>query len=373
MKIAIITSIKAPYRTLQIEEICKNTSIDMTVYYTKKGKEDRNWEVRNSTNFKEIYLDNISIFDRLGTLNKGLKDIVKHNEVIILGGYEKPTYIVLSMLCRLYRKKYAIIYDGISCNRLNKRENSLKKIIKNLVIKKSSAIWANGTVSKRYFTEVFNYPQEKIYNQYLTIDGDKIKKIGKQKDKIRQEFREKYEIKEDELVLQYAGRLVEVKNMDIVIRAVSLIKDMNITLLITGGGEQEEKLKQLAKELDVKVIITGFIDNQEYLFKHYYMSDAFILPSIYEPWGLVVNEAMYAGLPVIVSDVCGCALDLVKDNINGYLINPSDINDIKNKIINIFSDEAKIKAMGEESKNLIKKFSFQNSAKYFYKMIEERG
>ena len=75
MKIGIVTSIKAPYRTLQIEEICKNKNIDICVYYTKKGKEDRDWEVRNSILFKEEYLDNINLFERFGTLNKGLRKL----------------------------------------------------------------------------------------------------------------------------------------------------------------------------------------------------------------------------------------------------------------------------------------------------------
>ena len=195
MKIGVITSIKAPYRTLQFEDICKKQYIDMTIYYTKKDKEDRDWELKGSDAFKEVYLSNIKLFDRFGTLNTGLKDIVRNNDIIILGGYEKPTYILISLLCRIYKKKYIIIFDGISCNRLYEKENKFKWLIKNLVIKHSSAIWGNGIVSKRYFNEVFNYPLEKIYNQYLTIDGEKIKQIGKEKGNIRKVLREKYGIK----------------------------------------------------------------------------------------------------------------------------------------------------------------------------------
>lgn len=369
MKVAIITSIKAPYRTLQIEEICKISDIDITVYYTKEGKEDRNWESRSSISFKEVYLKNIPIFDKLGTLNKGLKDIVKENDIIVLGGYEKPTYITLSILCRLYKKKYIIIYDGISCNRLGEKENIIKKFIKKLVIKYSSAIWGNGTVSKRYFTEKFSYPKEKIYNQYLTIDGDKIKNIYKEKNKIRQELRNKYNIKKDELVLQYSGRLVDVKNIEIVIRAINLIKDKEITLLVTGGGKDEYKLKKIAKELNVKLIITGFISNQEYLFKHYYTSDAFILPSISEAWGLVVNEAMFAGLPILVSKNCGCSLDLVKNYENGYRIDPYNVEDIASKINQIFNKK-NLDIMGEESKKIIEEWTFENSRKSFEELLK---
>lgn len=367
MKIAVITSIKAPYRTLQLEEICKNNNVDMTVYYTKLGKEDRDWEIKSSNFFSEINLDRIKFFDKFGTLNTGLKEIVKKNDIIVLGGYEKPTYIFLSLLCRIYKKKYAIIFDGISCDRLNKKENKFKWVIKNLVIKHSSAIWGNGTISKRYFNEVFKYPIDKIYNQYLTVDGRKIKEIGQDKERIREDLRKKYGISKSEKVLHYSGRLVEVKNIKTIIEALSKINSINITLFITGDGKLRGDLESLANKLGVKIIITGFIDIQEELFKHYYVSDVFILPSIYEPWGLVVNEAMYSGLPVLVSNVCGCSLDLVDGN--GYSFNPNDTNELANKLKLLFLDK-QISKKKIHSLQIINNWNFENSAKSFMEMIK---
>ena len=366
MKIAIVTSIKAPYRTLQFKEISKNKDFEISVYYTKKGDEGRKWQSINSNSFREEYLENISIFDKLGTLNKGLNKIIKNNDVIFLGGYEKPTYIILSILCRLYKKKYIIIYDGISCNKLYKKENKIKKFIKGFVINSSSAIWGNGTVSRKYFSEVFNYPGNKIYNQYLTIDGEMIKKIGKEKKIIREELRKKYGISNYDKVLHYSGRVIKLKNIESIIKALNKIKDENIILLITGGGEEEKNIKKLAKNLNVNVIITGFIEDQYELFKHYYLSDVFILPSISEAWGLVVNEAMFAGLPILVSEICGCSLDFIDGN--GYLINPFNIDDISFKIKKIFKDDLSI--LGEKSICIINEYNFENSSKSFTNIIK---
>lgn len=370
MNIAVITSVKAPYRTLQLEEICMNKDINMTVYYTQRGKEDRDWETKESKLFKEIYLDNIKIMKKFGVLNTGLRNIIRYNDFIVLGGYEKPTYILLSLLCRLYKKKYVIIYDGISCNRLYEKEKRIKWIIKNIVIKHSSAIWGNGTVSKRYFNEVFNYPIDKIYNQYLTIDGKRITEIGKNKIQIRDQLRERYGIGTNERVLHYSGRLVEVKNVQAIIKALSKINNTKITLFITGDGILRKELEELADKLNIKIIITGFINNQEELFKHYYLSDAFILPSKCEAWGLVVNEAMYAGLPVLISDRCGCSMDLVENGKNGFKINGDDIEDIAKKINMIMSSKNLIE-MSEVSKEIIREYSFDNSAKSFIKMIKD--
>lgn len=370
MNIGYITNLRAPYRTLQINEFNNLEGINLTVYYTDKPNENRKWNVNGANNFKEIDLDGIKIAGKFGYINKGLIDIVKNNNLIILGCYEQPTYILLSILCRKYKQKYILSFDGISTDRLMGNENIFKKLLKNIVIKNAYYILGNGTVSKRYFNEVFDYPIEKIKNQYLTVDIKKIDYLYKDRDNYRTIYREKLGISEDNKVLIYSGRLIEIKNVESVVKAIKNINDKNIVFLITGGGKLESKIKELGKSLGVKVIITGFISEQEELFRHYFAGDALILPSVYEPWGLVVNEAMAAGLPVIVSDICGCSLDLVKEGKNGFKINPNDIDDISLKIKQLFY-EKDIKELGQESKNIINQWTVENARKELNNIIDD--
>lgn len=367
MKVAFVTNLRAPYRILQFNEFNRIENIEFTAYYTHKEAQNRKWESIKSIGYEEIYLDGINLSEKYGCINKGLYSIVKNNDIIIIGGYEQPTYMLISILCKILKKPYIISFDGISTNRLNDKEESFKNIIKNIVIKDASYILGNGTVSKRYFNEVFNYPIERIYNQYLTVDSKKINELYKAKEFYRKEYREKYSIDMKEKVLIYSGRLISIKNIESVIKAISKLEKSNLTLLITGGGELENQLKQLSKNLNVKVVITGFISEQEELFKHYFAGDALILPSTYEPWGLVVNEAMFAGLPVLVSKICGCSLDLVKNN--GYIIDPYDADDIKNKIKSVLY-EGDIDYMGRKSREIINEWTFKNSRKSLKKILE---
>ena len=357
MKVAFVTNLRAPYRILQFIEFSKIDYTEFIVYYTHKESENRKWESKKSIGYKEIYLDGINLLRENGYINKGLYQLVKSNDIIIIGGYDQPTYIIISILCRILKKPYVICYDGISTDRLENKEKYFRKIIKNSVIKNSKYIFGNGTVSKMYFNKVFKYPKERIYNQYLTVDSKKINELFKNRKKYRSEYRKKYNIAENQKVIIYSGRLVEVKNVASVIKAIGKIKGNNITFLVLGGGQLEESLARLAKSLGVHMIITGFIVEQEELFKHYFAGDCFILPSIYEPWGLVVNEAMFAGLPILVSSICGCCLDLVRNGQNGYIIDPLDINDISNKIIKIINSNN----FGNESRNIIKSWNFLNS------------
>lgn len=362
MKIGYVTNLRAPYRTLQLNEFSKIEDVEIKAYYTDKPNENRKWNTNRPDGFKEIDLRGFRIAGKFGYINTGLINIVKNNDIVMLGCYEQPTYILLSILCKLLKKPYILSYDGISTNRLDYKENPIKRFIKSIVINNANYIMGNGTVSKRYFNEIFGYPLDRIYNQYLTVDSEKINKLYIDRKKYRNEYREKLGIDKNEKVLIYSGRLIDIKNVDSVIKAISKLKRSDITFLITGGGELEEDLKQLSNKLGVKTIITGFISDQEELFKYYFVGDALILPSsIYEVWGLVVNEAMFAGLPVIVSKICGCSLDLVKESKNGYLINPLDINDIEDKIEETLYNSDYIK-MGNESLKIINNWTFTNSA-----------
>lgn len=362
MKIAYVTNLRAPYRTLQLNEFSKIENIEIKTYYTDRPNENRKWNTNEPEGFEEIDLKGIKIAGKFGYINNGLLDIVKNNDLIMLGCYEQPTYILLSLLCKLLKKPYILSFDGISTNRLQEKENPIKKFVKSIVINNANYIMGNGTVSKKYFNEVFRYPLDRIYNQYLTVDSYKLDKLYIDREKHRREYRKKLKIDKDEKVLIYSGRLIDIKNVDSVIKAISHLDRKDLTFLITGGGELEEELKNLSEELGVKTIITGFMSDQEELFKHYFVGDALILPSsVYEVWGLVVNEAMFAGLPVLVSDICGCSLDLVKEDINGYVINSKSIEDITNKIRRImFENNGNI--MGLKSKEIINEWKFSNSA-----------
>jgi len=155
LNIAIVTNIKAPYRKLQIEEFCKITNIS-NMYYTNKNI-DVKWNVEPINGVNEKILQGFRLFKKYGYFNLGLVDIVRNNNVIIIGGYEQPTYILLSFLCRFYKKPYVIIFDGISPKKINEAENPVKFLLKNLVVKHASAIFGNGTVAKLYFSKKFGY------------------------------------------------------------------------------------------------------------------------------------------------------------------------------------------------------------------------
>jgi len=126
----------------------------------------------------------------------------------------------------------------------------------------------------------------------------------------------------------YIGRLNTIKNLD---KIISIFNDLDGYLLtIVGSGKEEEKLKKMAHK---NINFINSVKNTE-IYKIFDKNNIFILPSLIEPWGLVVEEALYFNTPVIISKNCG-ARDLVESDINGYLIDPLDVTSIKKVIESI--------------------------------------
>lgn len=126
----------------------------------------------------------------------------------------------------------------------------------------------------------------------------------------------------------YVGRLSRVKNLETVIKVFNDLPNHHLTII--GDGEGKEYLKSIADQnISFKLPIKNIMLQNEFL-KH----DILILPSISEPWGLVVEEALYFGLPVMVSKRCG-SIELVKNGVNGYVFEPMDMEEIKRVILNI--------------------------------------
>jgi glycosyltransferase involved in cell wall biosynthesis len=164
----------------------------------------------------------------------------------------------------------------------------------------------------------------------------------------------------------FVGRLAAAKNLGLLIKAFATYRRQGgkRALEIVGHGPLEASLRILVAKSDLgrSVRFCGF---QPYasLPEWYARAGCLILPSASEPWGLVVNEAMACSLPVIVSDRCGCADDLVEDGRNGYIFPASSSTALASRMIWFDRlDERDRKAMGHRSQELIRHFSLDRWA-----------
>ena len=138
-----------------------------------------------------------------------------------------------------------------------------------------------------------------------------------------------------------------------------------------GGGPQEAELKDFVFKNNIEnVIFSGFVDKHE-LIHQYRNCKVFILPSISEPWGLVANEAMMCGLPVILSNKCGSSFDLVQDN--GYVFDPHNQKSLENNLNRFIQNENLIDELGKRSVKIISKYTTETASESFIKVLGRIG
>lgn len=159
----------------------------------------------------------------------------------------------------------------------------------------------------------------------------------------------------DKTNLLFVGRLDKEKCLDVLIRAISLIKDKaDFHVVICGQGKEEMELKELASELNVDSMITftGYLPKKDlpYIYR---VADIFVMPSIAELQSLVTMEAMASGLPVVGADAVALP-HLIKDGRNGFLFQPYDEEELADKMFILINDKKLINKMGEESQIIIK-------------------
>lgn len=135
-------------------------------------------------------------------------------------------------------------------------------------------------------------------------------------------------------------------------------------LVLLGDGQLRPELENLRSQLGLaeSVHMPGFKQYEE-LPSYYANAGAFIHASTTEQWGLVVNEAMASGLPVLVSNRCGCAADLVKEGVNGWTFDPTNEEQMADLMLRISSDEEQRKEMGAKSREIISEWGPERFAK----------
>jgi len=176
----------------------------------------------------------------------------------------------------------------------------------------------------------------------------------------RGQIRQEHGVSRSDPLLMFAGGDWERKGVLHIMEALSLVQRPDVKLFICGSGD-EKFYGQLAELKQVRDRII-FVPHSSNLWEYYAASDIFVLPTIYEPFGLVIVEAMASGLPVITSRVAGAA-DLIIDGVNGLLLSsPSDVNGLATKIELLLSNAGLRKTMGERARETAEKFSWDQVA-----------
>jgi glycosyltransferase involved in cell wall biosynthesis len=262
------------------------------------------------------------------------------------------------------------------------RSTGIKHLVKKILLKMFDAALVGGSPQREYFHDL-GFSDKMLFTGYDAVDNDY---FTMRSDEVRRQ-REKFAIAfglPKNFILSL-GRLISKKNLTTLIRAYRILLDNSEGkskeaphLVFVGSGEQEVELKNLCEILGLAIsdhsknTMAEYPDSSHvhfYGFRQieenpifYALASVFVLPSVWEEWGLVVNEAMASGIPVIVSKKAGCAPDLIREGVNGFTFDPLDSRDLSLKMRQIVFDKEIISRMGIESRKIISNWGCDNFA-----------
>lgn len=205
------------------------------------------------------------------------------------------------------------------------------------LIARADGIMPVGTLGARYYVR-YGVPPERIFVVPLEPDYEAIREVP---DDAVRSFRDRAGLASDRRRLLYCGRLAEVKRVDLLLDAFALVAAdrPEWDVVVVGDGPLAGALRsRVPAGLEARVRWLGFLDVDD-VRAAYRSCDALVLPSDKEPWALVVNEAMAAGLAIVASDVVGAAFDLVEPGVNGGVFRRGDVRDLERALREVTSPD----------------------------------
>jgi glycosyltransferase involved in cell wall biosynthesis len=224
-----------------------------------------------------------------------------------------------------------------------------------------SGFLAIGRLNRAYY-EANGIARQRIFLTPYCVDNEYFRKLAKAAEAAREELRASLDVQPGRPIILYASKLQRRKRPDDLLNAFLQLRGRASNahrpyLLFVGDGEMLPELTELAKPAGDDVRFLGF-RNQSELPAFFDLCDVFVLPSEREPWGLIVNEVMCAGRPVIVSDDVGCGPDLVRNGINGFIYPAGDIAALAKSVEDVLGSAEVAASMGAASRSIIDGWSF---------------
>jgi len=382
-KVKFIISHPIQYFTPLFKALSEFKEIDFEVWYCSeegiKPMEDKgfgttiHWDIPLLEGYKYKFFKNHARRPSIrngfmGLWNPGLLSAIQQSPkgtVFILHGWNYATHLMIILYCKIFRHK--LIFRGDNPDHHDRMMSVYKRMLKQLLI--TPLLWLTHRVlytgKRNYlFFRMYGVSKSKLVFAPHSVDNKRFALNAEESNEARQSVREVYNIPESAYVVICPAKYIPKKRIPDLIQALAQTQVEDFYLLLVGEGPSRQYLENLAQEkLPGRVIFTGFV-NQQAMPGMYAASDLLCLPSgMGETWGLAVNEGMNAKLPVIVSNLCGCAEDLVEEGINGYIFPCGDIPALSEYLLKCYQNREHCKAMGIYGAEKVQAYSVENTAR----------
>ena len=310
-----------------------------------------------SWRFKHRYLS--SGADRAGYYRRVFR--VRNPWPLIRGRFDAlvMTYAdpicIAAAICAKALGKPVFFFTGNTADDFRKA-NWLTERMKRAVLRLATGMFVTGPAQRRY-------AEKYVGNSFPIYEiGNPVKRIATDEYLLaRRELRTQLGLSDADIALLFVGRLAAEKGLDDLFDALALCcaRGLCPRLFLVGNGPERTRLGNEASKRGLPIEFHGLREGDE-LANRYAAADVFVLPSLSEPWGLVVNEAMQFGLPLILSRRVGCRSVLLRPGQNGLDFEAGDVAALGDAIYNLAANRQLRIAMGQVSRRLIDSHTIEN-------------
>ncbi len=382
-RLAIVTTHPIQYYAPVFNMLSQKPGLEVRVFYTwgegslKKydpgfGKEIE-WDIPLLEGYNYTFLKNTApdagSHHFKGIINPDASSVIDKfaPDALLLYGWAYKSHL---RLLRHFHRKIPVYFRGDS--NLADETPGIKSLLRGAFLKwlyrHIDYAFYVGTANKAYYLKAGLKKDQLLFAPHA-IDNSR---FSENKGSEAEWLRRCLHIKQDDVLILFAGKLEEKKAPCLLLSAFKKLNNKKVHLLFTGNGPMEALLKEKARTLN-NIHFMDF-QNQKKLPAVYQACDLFCLPSRGpgETWGLAVNEAMASGKAVLVSDKVGCTTDLVKEGVNGYIFKSGIEDDLLKRLEILVSEKEKLSAMGKRSFKIIQDWCFEKQVNTIASAINKK-
>ncbi|MBA1146048.1 glycosyltransferase [Ectothiorhodospiraceae bacterium WFHF3C12] len=362
-------NIPSPYMVDRFNALAERADgFDFEVWFNDRIEPDRSWIVdERSWRFRYRYLPVTTLFGR--RLHWPAPLLVGPPPALLVSLYAEPVFVFGWLLARLRGARTAFrvlaTYDRWVAR------SRLKDSVKRFLFRRVDAVETPGQDGKR-FAERYGVPGDRVFIATHTVDVDHY--AGASEAARANRYALRTELGVSGVTFIYVGRLWWGKGLGTLLDAFERVQQAGRTdtsLLLVGDGAEEERLRQTCAERGLHGVVFAGFQQKEQLPRCYAAADVFVFPTLGDPYGLVVDEAMACSLPVISSDAAGEIHDRVVDGENGFVVPAEDIEALAKRMLELADDADSRQRMGRASARQVRTHTPEQWATDFLRIVRD--
>lgn len=375
IRVAAVFPEPTPYRAPLLDRVAALPEIDLTVVYAAGTVAGRTWHVEPK--HRAVFLRGLRVPGAARVLHHdypltpgvvpALEDI--RPDVVVVSGWSTFAAQAAIAWCRLRGVPYVLVVESHDEGPRPGWRRKVKGTVVPRVVANASGVLVTGTLARNSML-ARGAPAERVRVFANTVDIEEFGATASRLAIRRTELRSALGAGDEDVIVLSVARLAPEKGLDELVRAVDEAGDSRLLLVVAGEGGERSRLEEVARDLGVRLVLTGDVD-WERIVELYVAADVFALLSEREPWAVVVNEAAACGLPLVLSDRVGAAHDLLRHGENGALVASGDVSAAGRALGELAADPERRRVWGERSRELAADWGYGPSVDGFLETVRE--